>query len=250
MKIDITKVLLFIIVAILGWNLVSGLFNTKDKEKDLLREQLVQQSRLIKSGEGRYEKLLNDYHDQKSLLEELKSSNKDLYKDIQKSNEEIVALTKVVLKFEDKLDSLELNKPIDEVIADRDTLEFSYPNTTDPLIKHFINFNSPTSITSRWNFFPTPIDLVITETESGVFKTNLSTNPYLSIESLKVQTLPFKPKKVDNFGWSYGAGMWRGINNIGIDIYGGIRLKKYNILLRVQTSSTPQVGALILYNPN
>ena len=106
MKIDITKILLFIILAILGWNLVSGLFNTEDVEKDLLREQLVQQSKLIKSGEGRYEKLLDDYHDQKSLLEELKSSNKDLYKDIKKSNEEIVALTLTTVPSESDIDEI------------------------------------------------------------------------------------------------------------------------------------------------
>lgn len=248
MKIDVTKILLFIILILIGYNTIKNYLFPDNSEFEKLRKELVTTSELVKLKDGRYEKLLNDYNTSKELLKSLKKSNEELYRDIKKSNEKVVAVTQALIGFKDKFDSLKLNKPIEDVIKDKDTLDFFYPNKNNPLITHSLQFTSNTTANSYWDFNPTPLDLVITETEKGIFKTNIGTNPYVSISSLDVKTIPFETEK-SRFGWSYGAGLWRGPNELGVDLYGGVRISDFNILLRVQPSTQPQVGVGFIYNP-
>jgi hypothetical protein len=248
MKIDVTKILLIVLIVIMGYNTIKNTFFKDTSEYDRLRREIITSSELVKLTEGRYEKLLNDYNSEKDLLKQLKESNKLLYENVRKSNEKVIAVTRTMLGFKKKIDSIILNKPLSESIKDKDTLEFYYPTRTSPLIKHSLLFTSDLTAESYWDFTPTPLDLVITETERGIYKANIGSNPYVKISSLDVDTLPFETKK-DKDGWSYGAGIWRGEQELGVDLYGGVRLSQFNILLRLQPSTNPQVGAALIYNP-
>jgi hypothetical protein len=248
MKINVTKILLFVILALMGYNTVKDYFFPDNSEFEKIRKELVTTSELVKLKDGRYEKLLNDYNSSKELLKDLKNSNQSLYRDIKKSNEKVVAVTRALIGFKDKLDSLSLNKPIEDIIRDKDTLDFFYPNKTSPLITHSLLFTSNITAESYWKFKPTPLDLVITETKKGIFKTNIGVNPYVSISSLEVKTIPFETEK-SNFGWAYGGGLWKGPEEIGVDLYGGVRISDFNILLRLQPSTQPQIGVGVIYNP-
>lgn len=244
---------LYIIIAILALMIMYLAFFKKDDDKyDTLRREMVKSNTLLKVSEGNYKKLVDDYNTSSDLMDSLLKTNKDLHKDIEKSNDKVVSLTQVLFKLKDRAIHLEPGKDISEVLEKKDTLDFFYPDEVDPLITHSISFVSERSIYSMWKFNAIPLDLVVTETSSGVFETNLSTNPFLEVTSLKVNTVKLKPDTAPKeriFGWAYGAGVWKSPTSIGVDVYGGVRVKNTNILLRVQPSVDPQVGAMILFTP-
>jgi hypothetical protein len=244
---DLTKTLLLIILILVVGSMIKDAFFKDNSEFEKLREEIVRTSKLVELTEGRYEKLLNDYNSEKDLIKRLQETNELLYLDIARTNEKVISVTRAFLKFKSNQQDLELDEPIEDLITRKDSLHFYYPSKDSSLVKHTIKFVDSTRIKSFWSFKPTPLDLVITETSEGIYKTNIGTNPWVSVTSLEVNTLPFETEE-DRFGWSYGAGIWKSPLSLGIDLYGGVRLGEFNILLRVQPASDPQLGLMLLYN--
>lgn len=241
-------VILFILILI-GIHKYNQLINSHLSAKELDRKRyLIAMDSLTKISKGRYVKLANDMHDKSSLLDELELTNQNLYQDIKKSKRKIISLTSTVLHLESKIEDLKLDKPIEF----GDTLDFHYPSKDTSFVTHSLIIKDVTTLRSMWSFTPLKLDMVVTEKEPGIYQVDLGTEKFVTISSFELNSLPISPPiKRPIFGWTYGAGVYTSPSGLlGADLYGGLRISNFNLLLRVQPSTTPQFGAVLLYNTN
>lgn len=237
----------YIAIILLLAFLYSKLNNKDNLLSDLERKMQIERDSLKEHYEGRYSKLIDDYNTEKSLNKDLKEHNKKLYDEIKDSNDRIVSLTKTVLKLKDGTKVITLPEPIKE----KDTLSFYYPNKDSSFVTHTLMFENLKTIRSNWEFKPIKLDMVVTETEKGIFKVDIDTEKFIEVSSFEMKSLPMTPitrPTKDYFKWTYGAGIWKDPYTYGVDLYGGVKLGNVNALLRFQPSSRPQIGFTLLFN--
>ena len=94
-------------------------------------------------------------------------------------------------------------------------------------------------MTEEWSFSDLTLDLVITEKEEGIYEAVLGGPDFLSVKSLKVNSL--KPSAtVDKFGWLAGGSAQKDFNTdaIGFGLSGGVRIGKTYGIINATTNQT------------
>lgn len=238
-------VILILVLSLIFSKLTPG--PSKKDIKELERRHEIEKDSLKKLYDGRYTKLVRDIETEKSLKEELKEKNKELYDELEEARDKIISLTSIVISLEDQLDVINLP----EEVKEGDTISFYYPNNINPFVTHTIRFSDLKTVHSKWEFKPIKLDMVVTETETGTYRVDMDTEEFIEISSFEFISLPMSPITDDRklkFQWVYGAGVWKSPNNFGVDLYGGIKVNNMNLMLRVQPSDQSQIGLSILVN--
>jgi uncharacterized membrane-anchored protein YhcB (DUF1043 family) len=202
---------------IVGLIIIIIIFHLKNQkiQKDLYNElqianrEIVKLDTLKKERDGQYAKLVNYFENDKSLKKDLASKNKELSDLIRRKNERILMLNSSIITLEGKINSgLTTPDPVDSSIIN---LAIQYPNSTDP----FINwrgkiFTKTNSYRGEWSFGKLPIQIVLTETERGLWNSRLIGPEWLKVDSIDVKSLPpsdfGKKDNVSNFGLTFGGG--------------------------------------------
>ncbi len=237
------KTLKYAIIAILCIIFTSaGIIHFKNKQIDKYkgeykRERLAKDS-IREVSDGHYKKLVEDT----LTKQELKKEIADLK--IKADNPLILWKTKLEFK--------EVDKPIDSIALTTDSLTISdfYPNKEKWFARYDANIKLDSTFKDskgKFSFSELPLNLVINEVEPGIFEADLETEEFIKINSLEVKALPLEQKRPDNFGFLAGGGINKDLTDMSynLELAGGIRYKKVNVLATVNTSGQAGIKLLL-----
>lgn len=210
-----------------------------NKEIEKLRESIIQKDVLREVSDGHYQKLVNDMSNTRDILKSIKESNKELYELIEEGNKKPILHTQMEIEWKTKTDTFYVEKD--------GKFDIFYPNVEERFIS-YKGILKDSTLKGDWTFNPIKLDLVISEMDNGIFEADLKGNKWVKVNSLKVNSLPLSPTVTSKFNWKVGGGAAIDPTGVYMDIYGGVRLDKLDILGRIQPSNNTQIGVGILYN--
>lgn len=241
--------ILYGIIIVLILFLIFGNMQSKRKQEKLyqkLEEQnktIVEMDKTVKEGDGQYAKLVDYFNSESDLKKELRDRNKELFKTIRKQNERLLMLNRTVLSLESKIEEGKVTQNEDDsTIFD---ISLNYPNKDSS----FINwdgsvFTKTKTYKGKWSFNELPLDIVLTETERGLWKTRLIGPEWLVVDSIQVKSLDPKDFEQDDKGkWAFylGGGYVNSFDqNLpnAISIGSGVRFKNHSIIVNGTTNKT------------
>jgi hypothetical protein len=211
-----------------------------DKQTEELRAELhkneIKMDTLKKISDTQYEKLVADTVTKKDMAK--------IIKDLEMEVKNPKIITRIEYKQRD------VEKAMDNVIVENDSvhIEDYYPSKE----KHTLKYTGGISLVSKqgkgkFEFKPQKLDLLISETDKGMWKATLKTdNEFVEVNSLDVHTLPVAEQKIKN--WKYFGGAKYNTTSDkttqSYEILGGFRYKKLNVLGSVNTNSQLGVGLM------
>jgi HD superfamily phosphohydrolase len=211
--------------------------NETEKLRTELKKETLRNDTLKKISEDIYEKLVADSLTKKELFKILKQLEID------------VKNPKIITRIEYKQKDVE--KEVDEIKLKDSILQIIdfYPNKDQYTLKYSSDINLINKKgKGKFEFIAQSLDLVISETEKGLWKATLKTdNEFVEINSLDVQTLPdvTQPQKSN---WAKFGGVKYNTNlndNKNLEILGGVRYKKLSVLGSANSSSQLGLGFML-----
>jgi len=230
--------------------MISNCKNTKLQEKmyeeqQSMNKMIVEMDTTTKEKDGQYAKLVNNFKSQKDLIKQLKDQNGDLYKFIKSQKEELLMINNTVISLQTKIDNGfgEFNPKDSNLI----NVSLKYPNDTDWFIKWDGSIHTKTAYyNGEWRFGSLPLQIVMTETERGIWKSRLIGPEWLLVESIDINSIPpeqmvNKPEQ-RNLGFILGGGYIHSFDvntsPSAISIGGGLYFKNNSIILNGTTNKT------------
>lgn len=230
---------------IAGLIIVIIIFHLKNQkiQRDLYNQlqiankEILKLDTLKKERDGQYAKLVNYFETDKTLKKELADKNKELSELIKDQNERILMLNSSIITLESKITSGQVT--VDSTDSSIINLSIKYPDSNDP----FINwdgkiFTESNSYLGEWKFGKLPIQVVLTETERGLWNSRLIGPDWLKVDSIEVKSLPpsefGKKEDVSNFGLTFGGGFLASLNPgqaNGVMVGVGAQYKNSSIIL-------------------
>lgn len=218
---------------------------TSDRENEQLKTELhketLRNDTLKKISETQYEKYVADTVTKKDMMKLLKELGVDV------KNPKIITRIEYVQK--------NIEKPIDDIVVkdDKIKIEDFYPNKELKTITYNADIDLKTKKgIGKFTFKPQALDLIVSETKEGLWKATLKTdNEYVEIKSLDVQSLPLPKETLNNWGWLGGVKYNTTLNNNyennknNVELLGGVRYKKFNVIGSANTNSQIGGGVLI-----
>lgn len=199
-------------------------------------KEVVRLDTLQKEKEGQYAKLVDYYKTEKDLREEISSKNKELAKIIKQKDERILMLNNTVISLESQISSGEVTvNESDSTVID---LSIRYPESENP----FINWNgsifmSTQKYSGEWTFGRLPIQVILTETDRGLWNSRLVGPDWLNVDSIEVKSLPpdeIVEPEADNLGFIVGGGYLNSLqpnSTNGITFGVGLQYKNSSVML-------------------
>lgn len=245
------SLIIILILLLVGSHFRSqGIVKSMQKDIDAANEHVVELDNVKKEADGQYAKLIDTYETEKSLKESLKESNKDLYKTLKKKNERILMLNNTVISMRSEASSGEVI--VDNTDTNSIQLSLEYPkNDSD---QAFIFWDGRISLLDRkykgeWNFGKLPFQIVMTETERGLWNSRIVGPDWLTVDSIDIKSLPkeelVETKKERKFGFIAGGGYLSSMDangSNGIFIGGGLYYNNEMLLLNASTTNTVGLG--------
>ena len=200
---------------------------------------------------GQYAKLVDYFNTEKELNKKVRKDNKDLQQLIKKQNEKLLMVNRAIVSLKS-----EINEG-DVIVNNEDSTVFDinirYPNSDES----FINwggsvFTKTKSYKGEWSFGRLPLEVILTETERGLWNSRLIGPEWLLVDSITVNSLP--PQDFDNtpkessFGLLLGGGYINGFDqnsSNGLSIGAGLQWKKHNLIVNGTTNK--EVGFSYYY---
>jgi hypothetical protein len=214
--------------------------NQSQKEIVNLRKSIIANDKLVKEADGRYAKLVNYYNTESDLKNQLKKSNEELYSIIRKQGDKILSLTDAVITLEGAVS--EGTAEPDTEDTNKINLKLKYPEDNNPFITWDGFINKKTAYyKGEWKFGKLPIQIVLTETNEGLWKTQVLGPEWFKLDSLQINALPPPvPSELKKIEFMFGGGYYKSINPNGIsfiNLGGGISLfRKHNIFINITTN--------------
>lgn len=248
-----TIVVLIILLIGSSWRF-NRMQNKMYQELQEANRAIVEMDRTTKEKDGQYAKLVDYFNSERDLNRELKNQNRELYKLIKSQDEKLLMMSNAIVSLQGKDDEGDITQnEEDTTVFD---ISLRYPNSDNP----FINwdgsiFTSTQTYRGKWSFGELPLQIVMTETERGLWKSRLIGPEWLIVDSISVKSLP--PQEFDNtpkrsnFGLLLGGGYVRSFDqniNNGLEISAGLQYKSH--LLMLDASTTQQVGFKYIYKFN
>lgn len=253
MKITKDRVLYGIIIVLILWLIGSDWVN-KRRQKELYEEiqkgnkMIVEMDKTQKEKDGQYVKLVNFFKTENELKKELKESNKELFKLIKKQDEKLLMLNNTYISLKEGINNGSIT------VVDTNTngevtrfdMSIKYPNDEKPFIKWDGSISPITkTYNGKWSFGQLPLQVVLTETERGLWNSRLIGPDWLIVDSIKVNSLPPKEfnnsSKKNNWGFYLGGGYVKSFNSTnpdGISVGVGLRFKNHNLIINGTTNQT------------
>ena len=234
------------IIAILALLTFDGVKKNNDLswKYALAKDEIIKLKQNIEVSDNATVSAIRDLEDEKSLRsklkEEYKKNNEALQAEVDRlaaENKKIIGLGKVDYIYEKQIDT------IYQEVSKLSWQDYYYPDKDGYVLKHSIWFQSDSVSYSKWDFNEIGLDLLISESESGVFSASLIGNDYVKVNNLKVNTLPLQTPefKVNQFDFMIGVG-YRFDKNF--NFHAGVRLK--NAIFFGTASSDRSISANLL----
>lgn len=246
---------LYILILILVLLLIFGgwfMINKQEKlhqEIQLGNKMIVEMDVTTKELDGQYTKLVDYFNTEKELNQLLKNENKKLYQLIKKQNETITMVNNSVLSLKSMV-----SEGFGEVnVQDTNLIDLTlkYPSESDNFISWdgYVNRNNA-FYSGEWKFGRLPLQIILTETERGMWRSRLIGPDWLVVDSMEINSLPIpKLEEEGGFGLVLGGGYVRSFNpnnNNGISIGAGLRFKRHTLMINGTTNQ--EVGFNYYYN--
>jgi uncharacterized membrane-anchored protein YhcB (DUF1043 family) len=202
---------------------------------------IVDMDRTKKERDGQYAKLVNTFISQSDLLGELKDQNKDLYKQLKKNDEKLLMMNNTIVSLRGQIaEGFGQFNPEDSTVID---LDLKYPNDTDWFVNWKGSVDSKTAYyKGDWKFGKLPLQVILTETDRGIWNSRLIGPDWLLVDSIDVKALkPKETREMRKFGFMLGGGYIKSFNqgiNDGVSIGVGTYFKNHSLLLNGTTNST------------
>jgi len=212
-------------------------------------EMIVELDELTKESDGHYTKLVDYFNTEKELNKQLKEQNKDLFKLIKKQDEKLVMINNNVLSLEGKIS--EGFGSINEKDTNLIDLKLRYPNEENSFISWdgFVNRNNA-FYSGNWSFGELPLQIILTETDRGMWRSRLVGPDWLKVDSMEINSLPIpKIKEPSNLSLMLGGGYINSFDNNGVNgvsIGGGIRFKDHRLIINATTNK--EIGFSYYYD--
>lgn len=245
-KILFGTIIVLILLLILGNCKNSRITNELYSERTKANKAIVEADVLKKEKDGQYAKLVNNFNDQKDMINILKDQNKDLYKELKTNNEKLLMVNNSVISLASKMDEGfgSINKRDTNLID----LKLRYPNSDDWFIDWSGNINRKTAkYEGKWTFGELPLDIILTETDRGIWNSRIVGPDWLIVNKMEVNAL--KPEEISQpnipqprkFGVILGGGYNRSFDtnipsNISIG-FGGY-VKNHSLILNGTTNKS------------
>jgi len=235
------------IIALLAFLTFDGVKKNNDLswKYALAKDEIVKLKQNIEVSDNATVSAIRDLEDEKSLKTKLKEeydkNNLALQAEVDRlkeENQKIIGLGKVEYVYEKQVDTIYKN------VEKMKWSDYYYPNKEDYIMKHSIWYQSDSIGYSKWDFNEIGVDLLISESESGVFSASLVGNDHVKVNNLKVNTLPLKTPefKVNQFDWLVGGG-YRFDKNF--NLHGGVRFNNKMLFGTASTDRSISVNLLI-----
>jgi hypothetical protein len=217
-------------------------------------QAIVEMDRIQKEREGQYAKLVNNFLTEKDLSSELKEQNKELHKQIKKNGERLLMMNNSIITLKGQIDEgFGRFNPDDSTVID---LDLKYPNDNDWFVNWYGSIDTKTAFyKGDWKFGKLPLQVILTETERGLWNSRLIGPDWLLVDSIEVKALKpediVKPREKRNIGFMLGGGYIRDFNpngKDGISLGVGTYYKNHSLILNGTTNST--VGLSYYYRFN
>lgn len=210
-----------------------------EKFQTEINKQVLKNDTLKQINDTQYEKLVADTLTIKELKKEISKIG------IKVKNPKII--------FDTQYKQRDIEKNIDSVKVKSNTLDIIdyYPNRESYTLQYesTIDLNTKKG-KSKFTFKPQNLDIVVSETEGGLWKANFKTDSeYVTIDKVDVKSLPSvtKETKIDNF--KYLTGIKYNTNLSGdknsFEVIGGIRYKRVGILGSVNSDKQLGIGTIL-----
>jgi len=245
------KISIGILVLLLSWVLLTlnRIKSESVDQLDSLKKSIIASDSLIRESEGRYSKLVDYYHTEKELKNELKDSNRELYEIIKKQNERILILSNSIVTLKSAIS--EGFGSIDKADTNLIDLALTYPTEKDPFIKWdgFIR-KDDARYKGQWTFGKLPIQILVTEESRGLWKHRIVGPDWFIVDSLDVKSLPpdkFPPAE-KKLQYLLGASYLHSLNNANSGSIGvGVGLNIINQHSLILSATTNQEVGLSYY---
>lgn len=185
------KVVIGILILLVIWLAfrIEGMRKSSMEYDKAVKAQLIASDSMIKEAEGQFAKIVNYYAKEKDLNQELKESNKELYKLLKSQDEKILNLTRSVISLSSKIDNGV--GQIDPLDTNKIDLTLKYPEEDNPFITWAGKVDRTSAMYSGlWTFGRLPIDIIVTEDSRGLWKHRISGPSWLTVDSMIVNSLP------------------------------------------------------------
>lgn len=210
---------------------------------------IVESDKTTKEDDGQYAKLVDYFNTEKELNQQLKSQNKELYNLIKKQDEKLLMINNTVISMKQEL--AEGFGNINEKDTNLIDLKLNYPSDGDSFItwNGYVNRNNA-FYSGNWNFGKLPLQVVMTETDRGLWKSRLIGPDWLLVDSIEINSLPLPTiEEQGNLSLILGGGYIKSFDPNGINavsIGGGVRFKDHKIIVNATTNR--EIGFSYYYN--
>lgn len=233
---NIKTVFIAVLLIVIGLMAIQSYLRSvsaKKLQNNLIKE-LYQADSTKEVLNGTYQKTVELFETERTLVKKLKSENRELHNLIKDRDERILGQTEVILSFESKVDVLELSlsgkKDIIDGLKAGQTISFSshYPDSANWFAKTLTSIKLPNA-TVEWTIKDIPINITLTETKAGTWKQYVEAPDWLKINSIKSISLPPEKivKKQPVFRYHAGAGINFSLlsSDFPVVVSGGVSVK-------------------------
>lgn len=248
---DILLISLSIIIIVLllfGWIKYSQIQKELRDEINSGNKAILSMDKTTKESQGQYAKLVNYFNSEKDLNNQLKEQNENLYRLIKKQDERLLMINNTIVTLEGKM--MEGFGTINRDDTNKIDLKLTYPDKEKSFITWNGFVNRKTAFyKGEFSFGKLPLQIILTETERGIWKSRLIGPEWLIVDSMDINSLALPtPEKVSNWGLFFGGGFNKSFastipNSFSLDV--SLLYKRHMLMLEV--TSNRQVGLKYLY---
>jgi hypothetical protein len=248
---DILLIVLSVVIIILmlfGWVKYNQIQKKLYDEINNGNKVILSMDKTTKESDGQYAKLVNYFNTEKDLNNQLKEQNGDLFKLIKKQDERLLMINNTIVTLEGKV--TEGFGSVNKNDTNRIDLKLNYPDEKNSFITWNGFVNRKTAFyKGEFTFGKLPLQIVMTETDRGIWKSRLIGPEWLIVDSMDINSLPLPtPEKQSKWGLLLGGGFQGSFNQDipnAVSLAFAVQYKKHMLMLDGNTNR--QVGLKYLY---
>lgn len=248
---DILLIVLSVVIIILmlfGWVKYNQMQKKLYDEINNGNKVILSMDKTTKESDGQYAKLVNYFNSEKDLNNQLKEQNEDLFRLIKKQGERLLMINNTIVTLEGKV--TEGFGSVNKNDTNRIDLKLNYPDEKNSFITWNGFVNRKTAFyKGEFTFGKLPLQIVMTETDRGIWKSRLIGPEWLIVDSMDINSLPLPtPEKQSKWGLLLGGGFQSSFTqNIpnAVSLAFAVQYKKH--MLMVDGNTNRQVGLKYLY---
>lgn len=240
--------IIIIVLLLFGWVKYKQMQIELRDEMNSGNKIILSMDKTTKEAQGQYAKLVNYFNSEKDLNRQLKEQNGDLFRLIKNQNERLLMINNTIVTLEGKI--VDGFGTINKSDTNKIDLKLNYPNKENSFISWNGFVNKKTAFyKGEFSFSKLPLQIILTETERGIWKSRLIGPEWLIVDSMDINSLPLPtPEKISNWSLFFGGGYQKSYrNNIpnAFSLSLAAQYKRHMLVLDATTNM--QLGVRYLY---